>query len=203
MTLQRCLGNVKVLRGLVEHLLEQVRSERFSGEESVTEIDVVAIISQVVSQIAPLADRRGIRIEQLCDEHLRVTTQPHRLHSIVMNLVSNSVEHHGDGGWVRITAEAAGSDLILAVSDDGPGIAAEHHPRIFEPFYRISSSRESSDGHMGLGLFLVQSHVRALNGRHDIESEPGKGTTIRITLPQCVALQHDPPMQPRDLAQQP
>jgi signal transduction histidine kinase len=72
---------------------------------------------------------------------------------------------------------------VLAVRDTGPGIAPEHIPHVFEPFYRADKVRGRDDGHLGLGLFLVHSHVLALGGRCQIESQVGKGTSFCIILP--------------------
>ena len=72
--------------------------------------------------------------------------------------------------------------LQILVKDTGPGIAPEHLPRIFEPFYRVSRSRDAS-GHMGLGLFLVKTHVEAMGGNCSVESEFGLGATFKVLLP--------------------
>jgi len=182
-TLQRCLANATSLRRLVEHLLDRVRSDHVAAAEPATVVRVDDLLDQVVAQVASLAEQRGVRIERSCEAALQVTTQPHRLRSIVLNLVSNAIDHNLPGRGVRVSADAVEDDFVLTVSDNGPGIAAEHQARVFEPFYRVSPSRESNDGHVGLGLYLVQSHVQALGGRYVLESEEGKGTVIRVFLP--------------------
>ncbi len=189
-TLQRCLGNVNALRQIVEHLLDQVRSERFTDEEIPKEICVADCVERVIGQLAPLAENRNIRVEHSCEKPLAVTTQPRRFESIVFNLVSNAIEHNRAGGSVRVTAEVIDGDLVVTVTDNGPGIPSELHGHIFEPFYRIDSSRDIDGGHLGLGLFLVQSHLRALKGRHEIRSAPDEGTAMRITFPHCVLSHH-------------
>jgi signal transduction histidine kinase len=105
------------------------------------------------------------------------------------NLLANAVEHNRTGGTVELCASPNGSMIHLTVKDTGPGIAPEHIPHLFEPFYRIDKTR-SHDGspdpghaHMGLGLALVQSHLRALGGRIRVESTPGTGTTFHVQIP--------------------
>jgi signal transduction histidine kinase len=110
-----------------------------------------------------------------------VCTQPDRLRSIVLNLLGNAVEHNRDGGEVVVAYGLDNGQVNLEVRDTGPGIAPEHLEHVFEPFYRVDSAR--SGGHLGLGLYLVQSHCRALEGNCGVESSPGQGTTFRVRIP--------------------
>src|SRR6478672_11278889 len=100
-----------------------------------------------------------------------------------MNLLANAVEYNRPGGQVELTAVLEADTLRLSVRDTGPGIAAEHVPHLFEPFYRADKARSGEAGHLGLGLSLVQSHVQALGGVIRIQSTPGVGTTFLVDLP--------------------
>ncbi|HSI32313.1 MAG TPA: sensor histidine kinase, partial [Tepidisphaeraceae bacterium] len=80
----------------------------------------------------------------------------------------------------------------IEVRDTGPGIAAEHLPHLFEPFYRVDKSRSHEAGHMGLGLALVKAHVAALRGTLRVESEVGKGTTFYLTISRTARPDHSP-----------
>ena len=100
-----------------------------------------------------------------------------------MNLIGNAIEHNRRGGTVHVSCTAQSGSAQLHVRDDGPGISAEHLPHIFEPFYRTSASRDGDGEHLGLGLFLVDSHVKAMGGTCRVESRPGAGATFTVTLP--------------------
>ena len=108
-----------------------------------------------------------------------------------MNLLGNAIEYNRPGGTVELMAEVHGDDLHITVRDTGRGIAAEHLPNIFQPFYRASDhdhrAAPDEQHHLGLGLFLVDSHLKALGGTCKIESELGVGTTMRILLPHVAA----------------
>jgi two-component system phosphate regulon sensor histidine kinase PhoR len=105
-------------------------------------------------------------------------------HSAVSNLLSNAVRYTPAGGQV-----SAGWRLLpdggaeLAVSDTGPGIAAEHLPRLTERFYRVDRSRSRETGGTGLGLAIVKHVVQRHGGQLRIESRPGKGSVFTITVP--------------------
>jgi two-component system OmpR family sensor kinase len=102
-----------------------------------------------------------------------------------MNLMGNAVEHNRPGGTVEVHCETRGHDLEITVSDTGPGIDPEHLPHIFQPFYRAKRQEEPEDArqHLGLGLFLVDSHIKALGGECRIESQVGKGTSFHVRVP--------------------
>jgi len=100
------------------------------------------------------------------------------LHSAFSNLVSNAVRYTPEGGCITLTFSGHTEGAILTVSDTGPGISAEHLPRLTERFYRISRSRSRDSGGTGLGLAIVK-HVLGLHrARLEIDSIPGKGSTF-------------------------
>ena len=104
-----------------------------------------------------------------------------RLQQILGNLVSNARVH--GGGSVSISARERDGAVELSVSDDGPGIAPEHLPHIFDRFYRADASRARSTGGAGLGLAIVKHLVELHDGTIAVESGAGKGTTFVIRLP--------------------
>jgi len=167
---------------LVETLMEQCRADTLTHDEPAEEIDIVSVLNQCADQAQALAGERQVRVNRTLPTTFRIVTQPQRLRSVVTNLLSNAVEYNRPGGSVELIAQTNGKVLHLAVRDSGPGIAAEHIPHLFEPFYRADRAR-SGAGHLGLGLSLVQSHCQALGGRIDVESTVGAGTTFKVDLP--------------------
>jgi two-component system heavy metal sensor histidine kinase CusS len=107
---------------------------------------------------------------------------------VISNLLANAVEYNRAGGNVELACELTQSALQISVIDDGPGITQEQIAHIFEPFYRGDAAHRSEGEHLGLGLFLVQSHIRAMGGSCAVESDPGKRTVFCITLPQAAAM---------------
>jgi len=96
---------------------------------------------------------------------------------VLHNLLRNAFEAVGHGGTVRVAARGDGAELVVAVSDDGPGIAAGDLPRIFEPYF---STKQAGTG---LGLAISERIVREHGGRLGVRSEPGRGTTFELSLP--------------------
>jgi len=101
-----------------------------------------------------------------------------RLCAVIAHLIDNALEATGDGGRVAVRLSARGGDAIVEVEDNGMGMDAEFvRNELFRPF------RTTKDGGFGIGAFESREFVRELGGRMDVDSEQGRGTTIRISLP--------------------
>lgn len=206
--LQTCLTDAEMLRQLVQTLLVHARGESPQMQEKDEVFDVVTVLNQCADVADGLALAKGVTIHRYLPEALEINSQPQRLRGIVMNLLGNAVEYNRFGGSVDLKIEVQDADLELSVSDSGRGIAAEHVPHVFQPFYRaggassaltaplsspVEAPMPSPAGtpadvpHLGLGLFLVDSNVKAMGGECKIESVLGSGTTMRVRLPQVVA----------------
>jgi two-component system phosphate regulon sensor histidine kinase PhoR len=106
-----------------------------------------------------------------------------RLQEVLYNLLDNAVKYSHAGGEIRLQVEQRDKEIALSVTDNGVGISKEDLPRIFERFYRADKARSGKDGGTGLGLAIVKHIAQLHGGRVEAESEPGKGTTIRVLMP--------------------
>jgi len=104
------------------------------------------------------------------------------LSQCIQNLISNAVKYGGAARWVGIGAHSRNGEVQISVSDRGLGIAPEDLPHIFEPFYRSAGARSAQIHGTGLGLPLSQSIASAMNGRIDVASIPGRGSTFVVHL---------------------
>lgn len=114
----------------------------------------------------------------------RIMVSEELLRIVLRNLVENSVRFTPEGGHIHIAAGAADGMWTIAVADDGCGIPPEDQARVFERFYQVARSRSGSNRGTGLGLSIVRHAVTAMRGTVRLESAPGKGTTVTITIPQ-------------------
>lgn len=180
--LDSCRTDARQLRHLVERLMEQVRSESLSHDEPIRVIDVAALLRECCDHVQPLADVKEVRIVRAFGENILCAVAPQRFRSIAINLLGNAIEYNRPKGTVELCCSCNGPRLQLTVQDTGIGIAPEHLPHLFEPFYRGDNARRQESGHLGLGLSLVQAHVKAMAGHCRVESELGKGTTFLVQL---------------------
>jgi len=109
-----------------------------------------------------------------------------KIEQALVNMIDNAVKYTPEGGEISVRARDQGNSLEVRVSDRGIGIPVEHLSRVFERFYRVDKARSRSVGGTGLGLAIVKHTVSLHGGKVKIDSEPGKGTVITITLPKSV-----------------
>jgi two-component system phosphate regulon sensor histidine kinase PhoR len=115
---------------------------------------------------------------------LELVGEPRELQSAVSNLVSNAIRYTPAGGSVRVVATTTSDgNLVIEVKDTGPGIAAEHLPRLTERFYRVDRSRSRESGGTGLGLAIVKHVMQRHGGALIIDSVLGQGSNFKLVLP--------------------
>ena len=140
--------------------------------------DLAEAVDSALSQLAGLVDTTGRRIHRAYDRRLpEVIGDRHRLEQAVLNVLLNAMEAMGPGGELFIELQREGPDVRLEIRDTGPGIPRAELDRVLLPFY--STKPQGT----GLGLPLVARVVAAHRGSMEIESDEGRGTTVRIRLP--------------------
>jgi two-component system phosphate regulon sensor histidine kinase PhoR len=105
------------------------------------------------------------------------------MEEVLYNLLDNAVKYTPEGGEIRLGGEQRDGQIELSVSDTGSGIPQDNLPRVFERFYRADKARSREMGGTGLGLSIVKHIAQLHGGRVEAESEPGRGTTVRMLLP--------------------
>ncbi len=181
-TLASCLGDARMLRQLVESLMQQARSENFQHDEPIEVVDVGVVLQEAVHLAQALALEKNVEIHFSNHLPLVINSQASRMRSIIRNILNNAVEHNRQHGSVEIKAAIQNDELIIFIKDTGLGIPPEHLPHLFEPFYRADKVRSDDGNHLGLGLFLVQSHLKAIGGSCQVQSELGAGTEFRVRI---------------------
>ncbi|WP_244312662.1 sensor histidine kinase [Microbispora hainanensis] len=152
-------------------------------------VDVLSLAAGAVLDAQTLAPDREIDLMRLddSDEPVRVLGDEARLRQVVGNLVSNALRHTPKGTAFRVgVGIVSGSQALIEVADDGPGLAPGDAERVFERFYRADPSRSRSDaGGTGLGLSIAAALVQAHGGTITADSKPGRGAVFRVRLPAC------------------
>ncbi len=159
----------------IEHRLPLRRTEAF---------DCRPLIERLAELIRPLCSAKNQSLELEIDRVLpSVAADGHWLDVALRNLIENAVKYGRDRGRIVVGARAEETSVAIYVRDDGPGIAEEEHVKIFERFYRVEKSRGSASGGSGLGLALVKDIAELLDGRVELESSLGTGSTFTLYIP--------------------
>jgi two-component system, OmpR family, phosphate regulon sensor histidine kinase PhoR len=169
---------------LANDLLTLARIESGSSNLQTSEIDLLRFLSDVVRDWRKKISDKGLEVVvDVSDDCSIICGDEERLREIYDNLLDNAVKYSREGGQIRLTAERHDGAITLSVSDNGIGIGAEDLPRIFERFYRADKARSRQLGGTGLGLSIVKHIAQLHGGRVEANSQVGKGTTIRVILP--------------------
>ncbi|MFQ6100423.1 MAG: GAF domain-containing protein [Anaerolineae bacterium] len=149
-------------------------------------VSVVEVMQHVLVEFRRSAEEAGITfVEELQVELPPVLGDREQLALAFSHLVDNAIKFSPDGGTVTIRAWADQEVVRVSIADEGIGISAEYLDRIFERFYQVNGTARRRFGGMGVGLALVLEIVEAHGGTVRVESEPGKGSTFTVTLPQA------------------
>ncbi|MGI5521254.1 ATP-binding protein [Micromonospora sp. CA-259024] len=167
------VGDVVRLRQLVEDLMEISRLDAGREQPAVGPVDASALLHGIVGA-------RGWSERVLVvGDPVTLRTDPRRLERVLANLVANAIEH--GGGEIRATVVGAGLLVVFEVTDQGPGIPAEHLARVFDRFHKVDPSRSAPGS--GLGLAIARENAALLGGVLSVRSGPDAGTCFRLELP--------------------
>lgn len=170
------------MEALVRDLLKLARLEGEVGATRQDVLDAPALVEHA------LVDARGLskgqhRIEASVDPGVMLYGRETEVESIFSNLIANAVQYTGPGGRIEVRWERSGDGARFAVTDTGIGVAAEDIPRLTERFYRVDEGRSRASGGTGLGLSIVKHALERHEGRLEIRSRLGEGSTFICNFP--------------------
>ena len=183
--LPRFVGHIHAEAARLVTLIDDIirLSQLDEGVEMPKEnVELLSLAGEVAEDLRPAADKRSLTIS--VDGQTAVVFGVRRLlYEMLYNLCDNAIKYNRPDGSVRIHVESRAQDAVVSVLDTGIGIAPEHQSRIFERFYRVDKSHSKASGGTGLGLSIVKHAAMYHGGKVELESQPGRGTEIRVTLP--------------------
>jgi heavy metal sensor kinase len=180
-TLETLDAQVDQLIRLCDDLLVLARGGRPRSSDSEI-VDLTALLELAIEQFEPLAQERFVSIRTRIRGPLVVPGFPDDLIRLFLNLLANAVKYTPPGGLATVDARKQHGRVHVTISDTGPGIAREHLPHLFEPFYRVDPARSRAESGTGLGLAIAHEIAGAHGGSIHVHSVLGEGTTFEVTL---------------------
>jgi heavy metal sensor kinase len=188
---QHLLGSIleecERLTRLTDQLLALAREDAGVARFERRPADLEALVRGVADTMRPVAEAKGQSFEVSVEPAGAALGDEGRLRQVLYNLLDNAIKYTPEGGTVALRLGRQGALAVLTVADTGIGIPAADLPRVFERFYRVDKARSRQMEGTGLGLSIARSIVVAHGGEIELESAPGRGTTVRVMLPQEMA----------------
>lgn len=163
--------------------LSRLEEENRTGNLEMVELSLYQLLDRVARDLESRNPEAAGRLEIRCPEDLRAPINAPLLEQAVGNLIDNALKYSPDGSPTLVSCEKMEDGIALNVIDQGPGIQAEHLPRLFERFYRVDKARSRRIGGTGLGLAIVKHITQIHGGQATVESQPGQGSTFTLKLP--------------------
>ncbi|WP_455885533.1 ATP-binding protein [Pseudomonas spelaei] len=183
-TMQQAAGRMNVL---LEDLLDTSKIEAGRYVVKPVALDVGQMFEEAYSLLSPLAMEKGIDLSFNAEPGLQINGDPERLFQVLSNLIGNAIKFTPRQGNIGISAMSNGKEIVFSVRDSGEGIAPEQLPYVFDRYW---TQTENNPTGSGLGLYITQGIVQAHGGRIVAESEVGRGSEFRFTVPKVVEDSH-------------
>ena len=182
---KRFIGHIRSEAGRLLTLIEDIirLSQLDEGMVQPKEtVDLYSLAQQAVKDLTDAAKAKKVNVE-LTGNSAPISGVRNLLYEVICNLCDNAIKYNREGGRVSVSVNGGEQGSSVCVSDTGIGISPEYQQRIFERFYRVDKSHSKASGGTGLGLSIVKHAVALHSGTISLQSEPGKGTTIRVSFP--------------------
>jgi signal transduction histidine kinase len=154
---------------------------------NITLIDLRALIRDTVDYLQPAISQSGQLLNVFLPDSLPlVPADGERLRQVLINLIDNAMKYTPSGSEITVAAREEGIDLIVEVKDNGEGMSGELRERLFQPYSRVRSDRQSLKG-LGLGLLIARNIVELHGGKIWVKSNSGAGTTFSFSIPLSAA----------------
>lgn len=170
---------------LLQNLLEWARSQLRSNKFNFVALNLLNTLNEVIKLVENSANNKSISIEIQVDEDLMVEADEQLIQFVFRNLISNAIKFTPNGGKITIKSEKNTSDVEISVSDNGIGIDQETKEKLFRIDTQISTQGTNHEMGTGLGLILCKEFIAKHGSKIWVESEVGKGSTFKFTLPLC------------------
>jgi len=171
------------MSSVIGKLLFLARSDAGKEQLNFEDVELKELITGLSANIEALAQDKGIKFTVDAKEDLTVSGDKVKLRQLFINILENAVRYTPADGNISVSLVEKDSNAVVSISDTGIGIPPEHLSHIFERFYRVDKARARADGGVGLGLAIAKIITESHKGKIEVESEVGKGTTFKISIP--------------------
>ena len=174
------------LTNIVDDLLSLSELELGKDRLQKTKIDLKELIDEVILGFGHSLSMKNQKLDfSFKGKDFKIVADRQKLEQVLVNLIDNALKYTAQSGLIKVSISQEENSLLVVVEDNGIGIPKEHLDRIFERFYRVDKARSRQMAGTGLGLAIVKHIIALHNGDISIDSQPNKGTKVKISLPKA------------------
>jgi signal transduction histidine kinase len=171
------------LTELTTSFLDYAHMESGRAKFKPSKFNINQLIAESIEIIQMQLEGKGMTISlDLPAQPLLITADRDKIKQVILNLLSNAIKYNSPSGNINVTLKETPRAVSLSIQDSGQGIPQENLPRLFERFYRVPSTERGVKG-TGLGLTICKQIVEVHNGKIEVSSSTGQGTTFTVQLP--------------------
>ncbi len=168
---------------IIDDLLSMVKMGKAAAELNVAQVDINALIQQILKRLRPIAQKRNVELVFESIRDVVADVDETKLSLAINNLVENAIKYNVENGWVRVVLDADHKFFYVKVADSGIGIPEDYQERVFDRFYRVDKARSRETGGTGLGLSITRSVILMHHGAIRLLSKEGEGSTFTVRIP--------------------
>ncbi|WP_243342882.1 HAMP domain-containing sensor histidine kinase [Anaerococcus sp. AGMB09787] len=173
-------GEIKRLEALVNGLKDSFNESVSMNKLNLEDTNVTELVEELLNNFTANFLKRNITLHVNLDQNVHLISDKTKLYQIIQNLLTNAIKAINTNGNISVSVIERSKSVSIKIADDGVGISQDKIDMIFERFYRIDDSRNTKTNGLGLGLSIVKNFVEALNGKIDVASTLGEGTTFTV-----------------------
>jgi signal transduction histidine kinase len=182
--LNRLKTEAKRLHALVENILDLTQLETGKVQLNLQETGINHVVRSAVETSAVMAGKLNVRIEENYEPKEKpVSLDEVKIRQVVINLLTNAIRFSPEGGSVRISTMCSGAQMVVSVTDDGPGVPGNDLQGIFALFDQGLRKSSTNSSGLGIGLYIAKQIVELHDGKVGVDTKPGKGSTFWVRLP--------------------
>jgi signal transduction histidine kinase len=179
---ENILSATEKLEARLSELLDMAKMESLGFKLHFELLDMRPLLRNAVKELLPVATWKHQALTlDIPPSVPMINADKQRLEQVLLNLLTNAIKFSGESGEIKLRLRKEGSEVVVEVKDNGPGISEEDQVRLFTPYYRVEADRQRFPG-LGLGLALSKQLIELHGGRMWVESELGKGSTFSFSL---------------------
>jgi two-component system, OmpR family, phosphate regulon sensor histidine kinase PhoR len=182
--LNRSYTRLQGLVAMVNDLLDISRMELKNKQREIKELDVIPILNSTIELMEFDINKKKLNVEVIVESSTsKLKADQNEITRLFTNIISNGIKYNKEGGYIKIKTKDSGNYLEIIIEDNGIGMKAEEKAKLFQEFFRAKNDKTRNISGTGLGLSIVKRIVDSYNGKIEVNSEFGIGTTLIIYFP--------------------